>query len=533
MGIASRVQARIRRELVLLQNSKRLNALRTSISTRPDSSQHPVLFFNASTRLSGISQNASFSLLTSLALERQGIPVVHLVCQSGLSRCMLGTNKDNANQLPPCAECMRTSRLIFSGAHVNELHYSRDVQLEKEIANLNLEDLLHFSKDGFPAGQLILPSLRWILRRHHLQDDEGTCKLAREFIMSAWNVKVQGEALIKRLTPRCVVVFNGMTFPEAALRWVARKMGLVVFSHEVGMLPFSVFFTDQEATAYPVSIDDAFQLNTEQNKALDKFLENRFKGSFVTAGVKFWPEMKAPGEVLLKKAEDFKNTVAVFTNVIFDTSQSHANVLFDHMFDWLDQVLVHIKSNPDTLFIIRAHPDELRLGKESRESVADWVALREVSQFPNLVFIPSDQYISSYDLIRMSKFVMVYNSTIGLEASIMGKPVLCAGRARYTQIPTVFFPPSREAYLEKLAELLTAKNVDHPEKFRLNARRVLYSQMFRASLPFDQFMEDDGVWRGYVKFKKFTLDDLNPQKSPTIQVVLDGILKNLPFIRQI
>jgi hypothetical protein len=35
---------------------------------------------------------------------------------------------------------------------------------------------------------------------------------------------------------------------------------------------------------------------------------------------------------------------------------------------------------------------------------------------------------------------MIYNSTIGMEAAIMGAPVLCAGKARFTQLDTVFFP---------------------------------------------------------------------------------------------
>ena len=54
------------------------------------------------------------------------------------------------------------------------------------------------------------------------------------------------------------------------------------------------------------------------------------------------------------------------------------------------------------------------------------------------------QFISSYELIAHAKFVMVYNSTVGLESSVLGKPVLCAGKARYTQIPTVFLPAERQ-----------------------------------------------------------------------------------------
>jgi len=57
---------------------------------------------------------------------------------------------------------------------------------------------------------------------------------------------------------------------------------------------------------------------------------------------------------------------------------------------------------------------------------------------------------------------MIYNSTIGLEASIMGTPVLCAGKARFTQLPTVFFPLTQDAFREKAEIFLNAKAIDVP-----------------------------------------------------------------------
>ncbi len=458
---------------------------------------------------------------------------MHLVCERGLSHCVLGTNNDKPQMPPPCLECMRTSRMFFDPSIVHSLRFSRDPKLEKQLSVMSLDELIAYELQGFPIGSIVLPSLRWILRRHHLKDDEDTRYLAREYILSAWNLKLHCEKLLARIHPRAVIVFNGMTYPEATLRWVARQKNIPTYSHEVGMLPFSAFFTDQEATAYPVKVDESFVLTESQNKQLDDYLEQRFKGKFVTAGVKFWPEMKLLEENFMEKASNFKAIVPVFTNVVFDTSQSHANVVFTQMFEWLDSTLELIKIYPETLFVIRAHPDELRMGKESRETVADWITQRSVEHLPNVVFVPSDKFISSYDLIRIAKFVMVYNSTIGLEASIMGKPVLCAGQARYTLIPTVFFPRSKEEFLLTLKDFLETDQIDNPENFRLNARRVLYSQLFRASLPFDQFLEDDGVWNGYVRIKDFTPDMLSPKKSSTMKVVLDGILHQQPFIRDL
>lgn len=534
MDLVKRIYLRLLRELNQIWNYFQIRKITAEINkTGSVQESQPIIFFNTSTRLSGLSQNAGFSLVSSLALRFAGEKVIHVVCQKGLSHCVLGTEKHNPHNEPPCAECMRTSRFVFAGAATHPFTFRRDEKLEKRIAELSLKELLALNYEGIPLGKLVLPSLRWILRIHHLKDDERTCYLTREYILSAYNVVCEFEALIKKTNPKAIVVFNGMFYPEAAARWAGHKHNLPVYSHEVGMLPLSAFFTAKEATAYPVKVDENFHLSGEQHNRLDEYLNQRTRGKFVTAGVKFWPEMRELDSAFWNRANNFEDLIPVFTNVVFDTSQGHANIVFEHMFAWLDTVLEEIKAHPEIFFIIRAHPDEERPGKESLETVSDWIKEKAVEELPNVMFIPPNQYISSYELIAHAKFVMVYNSTVGLEASVMGKPVLCAGKARYTQIPTVYFPKNKKQYRQMLGEFLNVKEVDHPSNFQKNARRVLYSQLFRASLPFSEFIEDDGIWRGYVRLKKFSAADLSAENSSTIEVVAKGILNNDPFIMEL
>ena len=295
------------------------------------------------------------------------------------------------------------------------------------------------------------------------------------------------------------------------------------------MRPFTAFFTPGEATAYPIHISSSFQLDEEMNRRLDEYLAERVQGNFSMAGIRFWPEIQGLSDDFLQQAAPFEYIVPVFTNVIFDTSQVHANTLFPEMFAWLQNVRSAIEKHPETLFVIRAHPDEARAGKESRESVAQWVQRTGIENLPNVIFVDSQEFISSYDLIQHSHFVMVYNSTIGLEASIMGKPVLAGGKARFTQLSTSFFPQDLEAYNQKLEEFLSAKTINVPDEFKENARRFLYTQLFVTSLPFDSFIEEDGVWKGYVRAKDFAVEALTAEHSPTIKAICDGILHNGNF----
>ncbi len=540
----------------------------------------PVVFFNATARLGSLSQNAAFSLLSSWGLRLSGTQVIHFVCQRGLQPCVLGTNREDHTTPPPCNSCIALSRQVFAESNIRTFQFQVEPDLAARLESLNVEALCSFSylpagnpfvfdsnhegsgetafrtdtkRNKFaeislveiPLGRLVLPAARWALRRYDLDDTPQIRYLLRQYILSAFSTILQFDRLIQETNPSAAVIFNGIMYPEASARWVAQQRGLRVITHEVGFQRFSAFFSEGDATAYPIEIPPDFELNPEQNIRIDTYLEKRFQGQFTMAGIRFWPEMRGLDQVFLEKAGKFRQIVPIFTNVVYDTSQIHANVVFPHMFAWLNLLLEIIKNHPDTLFVIRAHPDEMRPGtaKQSRQTVRDWVkenllldgstlphGRSTLPQLPNFVFIDSLEYISSYELIQKSKFVIVYNSSIGLEAALMGKPVLCGGKARYTQYPIVFFPANQEAYRKQADEFLDASSVAVPAEFQRNGRRFLYYQLYRASLSFEQYLET-GQRAGFVYLKPFDIKYLLPENSPTIQTLVRGISTGSDFLQ--
>jgi hypothetical protein len=534
---------RIKRGLVRRFNNLKVAAVARQVAQRePESKGAPVVFFKASTGIDDLSWNSGFHLLASWALRLRGIPVAYFACNAGMSHCVLGTNRDDPHKAPPCRSCVMQSQSLYAGvpveggalglsksrrSKVNWFDFQRDPELTSQLAGLSVPDLSAFQFQGIPLGPLCLPGLRWILRIHHLSDDENTRYLLREYILSAWNVARKFADFLDLTQPRAVLVFNGQFFPEATARWVAQKRGLRVITHEVGFQPATAFFTEGEATASPIPLPEAFEMNAEQNAKLDAYLAKRFQGNFTMAGIKFWADMQGLDESFLQKAAGFKQIVPVFTNVIFDTSQPHANTVFEDMFDWLDLTLEVIREHRDTLFVIRAHPDELRVRKASRETVAGWAESRAIETEPNVVFVGPQETLSSYELILKSKFVMVYNSTIGLEAAIMGAAVLCAGKARFTQYPIVFFPQTVEEVRRKTKEFLDAEKIDVPAEFKRNGRRFLYYQLYRTSLPFGDFLEPS-VRTTQTRLKTFSLDKL--LESDAIKVITKGVLEGGDFL---
>ena len=491
--------------------------------------EKPIVFFNATARIKGLNLNAAFSMITSWGIQMAGRRVVHFSCHSGMSHCVLGAGLGDPKDPPPCQECIRDSGWFTGSAPTSWFSYQENPELKILLNNKSVSELEEVKYKGRPLGRLALTSIRWILRRHHLEDDEITKYLYGEFILSAHNIAEKFSEFIGENDPETVVVFNGLQYPEAVVRWVAVQRGIRVITYEVNLRPFSAFFTDGQATEYSLNIPQSFNLTENQNRVLDQYLQLRFRGDFKMAGIKFWSAMDQLPADFLTFANRFEGLVPVFTNVIFDTSQAHANTIFPHMFAWLDLVRETAEKYPKILFVIRAHPDEMRKGKSSQESVLSWAADQGLENLPNVMLIGPEETLSSYELIQHSKFTLVYNSSIGLEATLLGSPVLCAGKARYTQYPTVFYPDSLSEYKELLTSFLVMDEIHVPDYLYENARRFLFYQLYRASLTFDQFLSDFPR-SGYVHLKRFSWKKLLPGSSPVVDCVVNGILNGDEFL---
>lgn len=489
----------------------------------------PVLFFNASTRIHTLSLNGAFSLLASWALRAAGTPVWYVVCHEGMQQCVLGTQRSDPSAPPPCGPCVAFSDMLFPQERTLALELDREIAgaVHAELEGCKLAELARWEYKGYPLGKLCLPGLRWALRVHHLPDDAPTRNLLRSYLRSAASLVERFDRLYEQTGAQAVVVFNGIMYPEAVARAVAEKRGIRSVTHEVGLRPRSAFFSHEEATLRQVKVPESFRLSDEQVAQLDSYLQARRQGKFTMAGIRFWPEVRELPAHLTERIAQFEQTVAVFPNVIFDTSQVHANVLFEDMFDWLETLEQVILDHPDTLFVIRAHPDEHRPGKKAQESVARWYGGSRLAAAENVLFFAPEEYVSSYELAEACKLVLIYNSSIGLETSIMGVPVLAAGRSRFSSAESVFMPDSRRGYLRKLEEFLAASKIKAPPEHAHNSRRFLYRELYHASLDFSEFLDPYPSMPGMVRFSDFDPDRL--AEGPELKVVRQGILHGRRF----
>ncbi len=129
------------------------------VENAPKAVGQPVLFFNASTRLAGVSLNAAFSILTAHSLRLQGVPVVHLVCERGMSNCVGKQKRSEPPKPPPCRDAfIRATRFLLRiRKNVLPLH---QMQTWISIWQAWISRLQQLVWEDMPLGKLVLPSAR-------------------------------------------------------------------------------------------------------------------------------------------------------------------------------------------------------------------------------------------------------------------------------------------------------------------------------------------------------------------------------------
>lgn len=148
-----------------------------------------------------------------------------------------------------------------------------------------------------------------------------------------------------------------------------------------------------------------------------------------------------------------EGAVLMALNSSWDTAALGPHRVFSDSREWIVETARFILDNSDRSVIIRQHPAErLEIGRTS-DDYATFVR-EHFAGDPRVILVAAEDPVNSYDLLRRSAFVIVHTSTIGLEATIAGKPVVTPSSAYYAGQGFVWAATDREAYHRLLRDAL-------------------------------------------------------------------------------
>jgi hypothetical protein len=285
--------------------------------------------------------------------------------------------------------------------------------------------------DGLPLGQLVDIPVKWFLMGESVQSDPLGANTYRAFLRSARRIAEAATAAIDLHQPDQVLLLNGLFLFESIVAELCRQRGLSFVTYERAlMLDTFVFARDEIAGFYRV--DDAWEhlsgvpLTSEERSQVTSHFAARRTGSGVSDN--YWSTVRAADAF----SDRYSSRAVLFTNLVWDSAVIGQDLAFPSIVDWIVAAVEHFATSPDNELVIRVHPAEVKLsGRESRELMADALRRRIPSLPPNVVVIPPDDPISSYELMEQADFGLVYSSTTGLEMALLGKPVLVAAQTHY------------------------------------------------------------------------------------------------------
>lgn len=477
--------------------------------------------------LRGWTTHLAWETTLARALHLRGAATHSILCDRVLPACEPRTVVDDfASTCDRCVDqssrILRATGLPFSwlGSYLED---GEPGAARSTVEDLSIDELRALEESGIPIGRHVAPSVNRHLLRSGGDLSPEYVEAYRRFTAAGLLVQSAARRIIDRHGVEIVFVLNGLFYAERILLDVATRRGLPVWSYERAKRIDSLI----AAKNLPVldqTFDDRWPkrsrtpLTSHQEERLDKYLQERFSGN---VGIeRLWDRRTDAGATT-----EGSSTAVLFTNVLWDTAVFDSEIAFDSMAKWVTHSIEWFRAHPERRLIIRIHPAEVRVPfKLSRDPVHSRIE-ESVSRLPSNVRVvrPTDP-VDSYALVRQARLVLVYASTIGLEAAVTGTRTIVAGATHYRGKGFTRDPSDPEQFDRELDDAFIGAG-STAEEIEL-ARRYAYLYFFEEIIPFSQVREHP---RSYVTFTYRTNEELRPGVDEALDALCDSILTGSPL----
>ena len=482
------------------------------------------------------STHVLFQVSLAQALMKRGADCAVATCGGAQPVCEIDWREKVP--VPYCGRCRASVLDLAKAAGVPSYTVADSFEresvrtVESTVASLPVDSLAEFQWNDSAIGRAALGNARWKLRTHFVDRHPKGREAMVDFVRSGIRWTDGMTRILDRYRPDVVVMLNGMFLPERLTAELATERGARLVFFERGRDAGSVFLSHERAAPkYDISAawDDAGQesLLPHEDEAITQLVGRRSRGEKVIET--YWAagetEKSPLAEVL--NIPDPSRVAVLYTNVIWDTAMQDRDIVFPDMFAWLERAIDLFAKRPDWTLIVRVHPAETQLtGRESYDRVADWIAKKYPQPPRNLRVVPPAQPIDSYALMRLARIGLVYASTAGLELALHNVPLVVAGDAHYRGKGFTYDPVSADAFDETVSALLESRPSGNGESSAL-ARKYAHLFFLRRTFPASVVAEPVYA-RPRLAYSE--LDQLDPGKNPTLDVICEGILTGSEFV---
>jgi hypothetical protein len=522
--IIKKFSREISRAAVPTQDERRLKVLYgPSFSVYPPCYAHDVIF--------------------SAALRVRGAEIIPIYCDRVQhTECNFfggvwgGGSKFSQN----CLRCSETSGKMWEDMGLSPLAFSSYIdsdevrQIEESVAALRDEAWMSYSVNGLSFG-------RWakdILVNNYVVGDyrriEGHERLGRAHLRNLLIVHAAYKKILDEVKPDRVIANDSYYGMWAILQKLCERRGIPFYSHWSGTRPGAWCYAYNDASmnmnysrAWPAF--SAIPLSDARKKTVDEWLTGRLSGKdMLLDTASLAPHCNEEAD--LSKIKDGKPTALLAANVIWDLAALNKQVVFNDMIEWIAETIAWFGAHPEYQLIVKPHPAEQNPSiPETEERVATALRQRGVVIPDNVALLTPKSAVTVYQLLPLVKVGLMHTTTVGIEMSARGMPVITTARSPYRGFGFTLDPSTKDDYFKMLDRvlrgevLLERKNqIDLAYKFTLFQHFHYYTKI--------DIM--DYKWGETPRIKVKSLDDIRPGRNRHLDYIVDSVMAGLPIVSE-
>lgn len=383
-------------------------------------------------------------------------------CRGVLTSCMMNPNGDMMH----CSLCKLQYKSLIkrfgNQVEIVPFTYNENIKYE-EIPFQSIDEIKNIKYRGVHVGLSIL-SYYFSITRNITPDIIFSFRKYINDIASEMFGQIDAiYEFIDKETPDVISIYNGRLYESRALYDIARTKGIRFESLEIvggmnepakmvkydNVLPHDISYFAQKASwVWEVSKDT----DKEKERIASEFFVRRKNG--IPAGDKVYVADQVKGK-LPQNLDPEKRNIMIFNSSADELAalggEWDKDVLFNSQYEAIDYMLSH--SSPTIHYYLRIHPNLQNIHYRFVEELYD---LSE--KHANITIIEPLSDISSYALLDAADKVVVFGSTMGVEANFWGKPVILIGRSFYYYMDVAYHANTKEELIQLLNSKLSAKS---------------------------------------------------------------------------
>lgn len=447
------------------------------------------------TSISGNTDAANLDRVLALGIALRGSEPAFLLCDADLSACQIikygrvsPTELLESQNTPRCGDCAGhiRSHFVQLGMPHWRLGTSIDSALSQQIDSLgSMSQIREFSVLDTCIGDHAYAATVRYFATTQLHQEPFAIEVAKRYLKSAAISFNSAISIIDRWKPDVVVAHHGIYVPQGPIVQAARLRGVRVITWTPSYRRGTFIFSEGDSYHHtmleePSGIWDKADYPVQIQLAVDEYMTRRETGEH--DWITFSDSRPSEDQGKAKNRE--QNFVLALTSVTWDAEVHYRARAFTSMRDWLAATVAFYKQHKELRLVIRIHPAELTSPNRSREPMHDFLKELGTADFSNIEVVGPASKESTYDLIRASQGVVVFNTKAGIEAAYREKPVVVAGEAWIKHKGFTIDVDNSGEYWSALESLhksasLTSEKVRLAKKYAIH---FFFSRMVRLDL---------------------------------------------------